>query len=86
MSEALPELISSIMREDTSAVSKGQVSVPQFWALHYIAQKEGLTVNELATALHRGKSSTSACSNGWKKAALSNARIVKLIGASSTLP
>ena len=59
MSEALPDLISSIMREDTSVVAKGQVSVPQFWALHYIAQEEGLTVNELATALHRGKSSTS---------------------------
>ncbi len=59
MSTALPELISSIMREDTSAVAKGQVSVPQFWALHYIAQKEGLTVNELATALNRGKSATS---------------------------
>ncbi|MEN7972943.1 MAG: TolC family protein [Verrucomicrobiota bacterium] len=59
MSEALPELISSIMREDTSAVAKGQVSVPQFWALHYISLKDGLTVNELATALHRGKSSTS---------------------------
>lgn len=60
MSKALPELISSIMRGDTSAVSKGQVSVPQFWALHFIAQKEGLTVTELATALYRGKSSTSS--------------------------
>ena len=70
MSEALPELISSIMREDTSAVSKGQVSVPQFWALHYIAQKEGLTVNELATALHRGKSSTSGLLQRLKKSGL----------------
>ena len=70
MSEALPELISSIMREDTSAVSKGQVSVPQFWALHYIAQKEGLTVNELATALHRGKSSTSGLLQRLEKSGL----------------
>jgi len=70
MSKALPELISSIMREDTSAVSKGQVSVPQFWALHYIAQKEGLTVNELATALHRGKSSTSGLLQRLKKSGL----------------
>lgn len=59
MSEALPELISSIMREDTSAVAKGQVSVPQFWALHYIVQNEGLTVNGLSAALNRSKSSTS---------------------------
>jgi len=70
MSEALPELISSIMREDTSAVAKGQVSVPQFWALHYIAQKEGLTVNELATALHRGKSSTSGLLQRLEKSGL----------------
>ena len=60
MSEALPELISSIMREDTSAVASGQISVPQFWALHHIHKMEQVTVNELATALHRGKSSTSA--------------------------
>lgn len=60
VSEALPELISSIMRKDTSAVSKGRVSVPQFWALHYISQQDGRTVNELATALNRSKSSTSA--------------------------
>lgn len=70
MSEALPELISSIMREDTSAVSKGQVSVPQFWALHYIAQKEGSTVNELAAALHRGKSSTSGLLQRLEKSGL----------------
>jgi len=70
MSEALPELISSIMREDTSAVSKGRVSVPQFWALHYIAQKEGLTVNELATALHRSKSSTSGLLQRLEKSGL----------------
>lgn len=60
MSEALPELMSAILREDTSAVSKGQVSLPQFWALHYIARQGGLTVNALATALHRGKSTVSS--------------------------
>jgi len=60
MSEALPELISSIMREDTSAVASGKISVPQFWALHYINAAGKLTVNELASALHRGKSTTSA--------------------------
>lgn len=59
MSEALPELISSIMRGDDSAVAKGQISVPQFWALHYIGEAGQLTVNELADALHRSKSSTS---------------------------
>jgi len=52
-------LISSIMREDTSAVAEGKISVPQFWALHYISQQDGLTVNELSTALNRSKSSTS---------------------------
>lgn len=59
MSEALPELISSVMREDKSAVTKGRISVPQFWALHYIAQQEGLRVTELSAVLHRSKSSTS---------------------------
>ncbi|MCK4563996.1 MAG: TolC family protein [Verrucomicrobia bacterium] len=63
MSEALPELISSIMREDDSAVSKGHISVPQFWALHHINEAAQLTVNELAKALNRGKSSTSALLN-----------------------
>ncbi len=67
MSEALPELISSVMREDTSAVASGQISVPQFWALHHIHKMEQITVNELATALHRGKSSTSALLNRLSK-------------------
>ncbi len=70
MSEALPELISSIMREDTSAVTKGQISVPQFWALHYIAHKEGLTVTDLATALYRSKSSTSSLLQRLEKVGL----------------
>lgn len=60
MSKTLPELIASIMREDRSAVSKGQISVPQFWALHYIGGAEAITVNELARVLNRSKSSTSA--------------------------
>jgi len=53
----MPELISSIIRGDTSAVSEGQVSVSQFWALHDMNKAWQLTVNELPTALHRGKSS-----------------------------
>jgi outer membrane protein TolC len=60
MTDALPDLISSIMREDNSAVSQGQVSVPQFWALHYINEHGTLTVNELARVLNRSKSTTSA--------------------------
>jgi outer membrane protein len=70
MSEALPELISSVMREDTSAVSKGQVSVPQFWALHYISNAESLTVNGLANGLHRSKSTTSALLQRLEKSGL----------------
>lgn len=60
MSEALPELIASVMRGDNTILSKGQISVPQFWALHYIAREKDLTVNGLAERLHRSKSSTSA--------------------------
>ncbi len=60
MSEALPELLAAIMRDDNSAVSKGKISVPQFWALHYISQQKEMTVNELAHALNRSKSSASA--------------------------
>jgi len=63
MSGALPELMASIMREDTGAVSTGQVSIPQFWALHYINEAGKLTVNELAEALNRRKSTTSALLN-----------------------
>ncbi len=59
MADTLPLLINSIMREDTSAVSKGQLSVPQFWALHFINESGGLTVNELAQTLNRSKSTTS---------------------------
>ncbi|VGO11560.1 Organic hydroperoxide resistance transcriptional regulator [Pontiella desulfatans] len=70
MSEVLPELISSVMREDTSAVSKGAISVPQFWALHYINQHGHLTVNALAAALHRGKSTTSALLQRLEKSGL----------------
>ena len=58
------------MREDTSAVTKGQISVPQFWALHYIAHKEGLTVTDLATALYRSKSSTSSLLQRLEKGGL----------------
>ncbi|WP_372846922.1 MarR family transcriptional regulator, partial [Pontiella sp.] len=60
MSEALPELVSSVMCEDTGAVAKGDISMPQFWALHYIDQLGELTVNQLASELNRSKSSTSA--------------------------
>jgi len=70
MSDALPELISSIMREDRNAVSTGRISVPQFWALHYINKAGQLTVNELATALRHGKSSTSTLLNRLSDAGL----------------
>ena len=70
MSGALPELISSITRGDSDSVASGRVSLPQFWALHYINQSEKLTVNELATALHHGKSSTSALLNRLEDAGL----------------
>ncbi|MBN2684736.1 MAG: TolC family protein [Pontiellaceae bacterium] len=60
LSESLPELIASILREDRSAISKGHVSLPQFWALHYLDKHDGMTVNELAHTLNRSKSSTSA--------------------------
>ncbi len=59
MSEALPELMASVTRGDNNAMSSGKISVPQFWALHYINTAGRLTVNELASALHRGKSATS---------------------------
>lgn len=59
MSEALPELIASVTRGDDNAISSGKISVPQFWALHHINAAGKLTVNELATALNHGKSSTS---------------------------
>jgi outer membrane protein TolC/predicted transcriptional regulator len=60
MTQALPELVSSVMREDTGAVAKGDISIPQFWALHYIDQQGQLSVNQLAGELHRSKSTTSA--------------------------
>ncbi len=59
MSDALPEMIAAILREDDSAFSQGKLSVPQFWALHYINEAGQLTVNELATRLGRSKSTTS---------------------------
>lgn len=63
MSDALPELISRILREDTSAVSQGKISLPQFWALHFLAANGQMTVNALAEALNRQKSSTSGLAN-----------------------
>lgn len=59
MSEALPELMSAIMRGDTGAVASGKISYPQFRALHAIHDAGQITVNELARALDHGKSSTS---------------------------
>jgi len=70
MSEALPELISSVSRGDTSSVASGKISLPQFWALHYINRTGQLTVNELATALNHGKSSTSTLLNRLSDAGL----------------
>ncbi|RKX45078.1 MAG: hypothetical protein DRP64_05295 [Verrucomicrobia bacterium] len=74
MSVALPELMASIMREDTGAVSTGQVSIPQFWALHYINISGQLTVNELASALSRSKSTTSALLSRLSNAGLTRRR------------
>ena len=70
MTEALPDLLASIMRDDRSAFSKGQLSVPQFWALHHISRKDGLTVNALARTMNRSKSSTSALLQRLEKAGL----------------
>lgn len=70
MSAALPELISAITRGDRDSVAMGKVSLPQFWALHHINQSGKLTVNELAMALHHGKSSTSTLLNRLSDAGL----------------
>ena len=74
MSEALPQLMAAIMREDTGAVSSGKISLPQFWALHHINAAGQLTVNELAAELHRGKSSTSALLSRLSKSGLIHRR------------
>lgn len=63
MSMALPLLMFSIMRKDKSAVSKGDISIPQYWALHYINEEKEISVNELAGKLNRCKSSTSGLLN-----------------------
>ena len=59
MSQALPEIMAALMREDRGAVSTGKLTLPQFWALYHIDQKEELTVNDLAKKMHRSKSTIS---------------------------
>lgn len=70
MADELPRMIAAIMQNDDSAVSKGQLSVPQFWALHYLDQNGHMTVNELATALNRKISSASGLVNRMVKSGL----------------
>lgn len=59
MADALPVMMSAILREDDSAISAGHLSLPQFWALHYINEAGSLTANELAQKMSRSKSSIS---------------------------
>ncbi|MBN2164298.1 MAG: TolC family protein [Pontiellaceae bacterium] len=67
---ALPELMASVMREDQSAVTKGKISITQFWAMHYISLDRKLSVNALTEKLNRSESSTSALLNRLETAGM----------------
>jgi len=58
-SQALPEIMAVLMREDHSAVSQGKMTLPQFWALYHIDQSGALTLNGLAERMERSKSTIS---------------------------
>lgn len=59
MADALPRLMGALLREDGGAVAKGQLSVPQFWAMQQLHEHDMLTLNQLAEQLNRSKSTAS---------------------------
>jgi len=63
MSQALPEIMASVMREDRGAVSMGKMTLPQFWVLYHIDRAGEVTLKELSVRLQRSKSTVSVLVN-----------------------
>lgn len=47
----LPQLIRGISRYESNSLSRGEITLPQLWALEYLAQHDGCPMHELARAL-----------------------------------
>lgn len=51
LTAVMPVMCKSMVRYEQNALTKGEVSLPQFWALSWLAQQEQATMHALASAM-----------------------------------
>lgn len=51
MIELLPRLIRGISQHESNSLSRGDITLPQLWALEHLARRQGCPMHELAQAL-----------------------------------
>ena len=51
MVDLLPQLVRGFARHEHNYLSRGQITLPQFWALEYLSRQRGCPMNDLARFL-----------------------------------
>ena len=49
--DLLPQLIRGLARHEHSSLTRGDITLPQLWALEYLSRRDGSPMHELARAL-----------------------------------
>ncbi|MBI4227779.1 MAG: MarR family transcriptional regulator [Candidatus Omnitrophica bacterium] len=52
MIELLPQLMRGVARQESNALSKGTITLPQLWAMECVSRREGCSMHELAETLN----------------------------------
>lgn len=52
MIELLPQLMRGVARHESNALTRGTISLPQFWALEHVSRHTNCFMHELAAALN----------------------------------
>ena len=56
----MPRLMRGLVRDETNALASGEVTVPQLWAIQYLAGRGPVTMGHLARVCARSQSSATA--------------------------
>ena len=52
LSAVMPVMCKSMVRYEQNALTKGEVSLPQFWAMSWLSDHTGATMHDLAKAMN----------------------------------
>lgn len=64
VSAVMPVMCKSMVRYEQNAMTKGEVSLPQFWAMSWLATNRDATMHDLARAMNM-KASTATMLVDW---------------------